>query len=377
MLVDPCCCNPVVTALPCCPCDLPEADFTVSWLSSGNAGDGSAVMIYYPGPPALWRSTCVDLGTVTVFGSPIHFSVQFQIECDTGSVSVHAPSYQNGTCSGSPSEFPPFGFDVFTCTPFHRHTSAAQIASQLTWPASPLYDAGFTSISFDSPNSTTGTCVYIFDIVGCNSIPAPGTTVNLWTSSAKTTLIGTRTGSGSINGAITANGYYEVTGSRFLMASGSGVVPDITSSNTVSLTEASGYFCDASICGWPLSATLHSTHPVFGALTYTYSSGSWVASKSYSYPGNVGGSTCAAKVVTVTCTWDGGTTYYESWPIDGSGCPDPAGAGGTATAVWIPGTVTCYQPSVTAFDAAWSFTPSSTAETNMYGTSALALDLTE
>jgi hypothetical protein len=124
---------------------------------------------------------------------------------------------------------------------------------------------------------------------------------------------------------------------------------------------------------------LHATHPVFGAITYTYSAGPWVASVSYSYPGNIGGGgSCTAKTITVTCTWDGWTGYTESWTVDGSGCPDDSGGGGTVTASWDNDSLTCYVPSVSAFSGVFSYTPpGGSSQENLYGVGAIALAIIE
>jgi hypothetical protein len=192
-----------------------------------------------------------------------------------------------------------------------------------------------------------------------------GALVSVWTNSGKGTSLGSGTtdsaGQLLIDLGARTSFYYEVTGTRFTMNSDS---PTITLGDTLNITmsAASGYECVTG-CAQPEPDTMHATHPVFGALTFAWSGGPWIATKNYSFPGFGG---CGAKTVAVTCVWDSGN-YYEQWKYDGSDCPDNAGAT-TATANWTPGAQVCYIPSVSSFSQAYTITPAAGHEANFYQT---------
>lgn len=140
------------------------------------------------------------------------------------------------------------------------------------------------------------------------------------------------------------------------------------SASFLTMVPATGYQCMG--CAYPVPDTLHTTHPVFGALTYTYSGGEWHATKVYSHPGYAG---CSASTVTVTITYTPGGTYQEDWKSDGAGCPSDLG-GDDNTAYWNITGGDC-PPS---FEETWEFTPGTAAEINLYQqTTKLTLAITE
>jgi hypothetical protein len=363
----------------CCPVSIPLEDITLNYAGTGFAGNGSIAMVYTPAvgfTPASWASGCLDVGTIDVGSGPFHAWFKFQLSCSTpGQTSLHYDVYGNSTCTGSPTALgSALTIASFSGTPFHLHNDPSIFA--------PLVAAGFTSLDYDSPTNVTGACKYKFNVEGCNFIAAEGVTVSAWTSAAKTTLLGTGTTDSSgdiliVSTERTTNGHYEITGSRFTSLSGNGLLSSATSTNNFSLTATASYHCDSGICGWPIAGTLHMTHPVFGAVTLTYSSGHWTGTKAYSYPGNIaGGGSCAGATVTVSFDMDEGYGYTESWPYDGSDCPTDSGTN-TATAFWTFEGVDCYVPSVTAFSANFSKTPFAGPQENLYGSSFLNLSITE
>lgn len=389
MLVLPCDCCDVTVAYSCCPCDIPQSDLTLTYASTGPAGNGSMTLSYTPqgsNPPIWLTTTCLDLGVLTLPVGNRHCWISFYAYCSNGATGWDAISwYQSGDtgCTGYPpgtgGERNQLTIDSFTCAPFHLHHN---VGPSNGFPASVLIQGGFTTIDLDSSESTSGTCLYKFNVSGCNFIATQGVTVSAWTSAAKTTLLGT--GATDSNGDITivstertTNGHYEITGSRFTSLSGNGLLSSATSTNNFNLTATASYHCDTGICGWPIAGTLHMTHPVFGSVTLTYSSGHWTGTKAYSYPGNIaGGGSCAGATVTVSFDMDEGYGYTESWKYDGSGCPTDSG-GNTATAFWTFENVDCYVPSVTAFSANFSKTPFAGEQENLYGSSFLNLSITE
>lgn len=377
MLVFPCdCCGPVAV-LSCCPVSIPLTDITLNYTGTGTAGNGSIAMVYTPAvgfTPAHWDSGCLDVGTIDVGSGPFHAWFKFQLSCSTpGQTTLHYDVYGTA-CTGSPSSLgSALTIDSFSGSPFHLHNDPSLFV--------PLTAAGFTSLDYDSPVNAPGACKYIFNVSGCNFVPVGGVTVSAWTSAAKTTLMGT--GATDSNGDITiisrertTNGHYEITGSRFTTVSGNGLLSSATSTNNFNLSATGSYHCDSGTCGWPLPGTLHLTHPIFGAVTLTYSGGHWTGTAVYSYPGNIGsGGTCNPATVTVTCDMDESYTYSETWLTD-SDCPDDAGASPT-TAYWGLDAVDCYFPSVQAFGAHYELTPSFGPQQNLYGTSPLSLSVVE
>ena len=183
--------------------------------------------------------------------------------------------------------------------------------------------------------------------------------------------------SGQVNLNLETGSYpWTATAPRFSGASGTKAVTSCADDfTTTAMSVAAGYHCfTGSGCAYPIADTLHATHPLFGAITLTYSSGNWVASVSYSYPGF---GACGAKTVTVTCTLNGTTgDYTESWKASVA-CPDNAG-GSTITATWSLTGQTCYVPTVSAFSIAFNISPSAGAQQNFYqGSGSRSLTITE
>lgn len=210
-------------------------------------------------------------------------------------------------------------------------------------------------------------CCQDFVVYGCNGIGLAGVGVTVASVTKTTDSSGkTHVAWSSINGC-SDDATIDAGSARFDVAT---VTSTFTTNatTTVTLTVASGYHCIAG-CEWPISNTLHATHPVFGAITYTYSAGSWVATVSYAYPGL---GACPAKTVTVTCTWDGATTYTEAWKYAVTNCPDDTG-GSTHTATWVSGALVCPM----SFSKTFTLTPAGTPEQNLYGAGAMTLSLTE
>ena len=147
--------------------------------------------------------------------------------------------------------------------------------------------------------------------------------MSVWSGSGGT---GTEYGSGTTNslGQVTvatsvvnnAYFYYVVSALRFTTNTGEQDTINPADPIGVNLAVASGYYClTGGSCGYPLPATLHATHSIFGAVTMTYNaSGSlgagWYATVSYSYPGCY---CCAAATVTVTCFLSASGSYSDNW----------------------------------------------------------------
>lgn len=383
------CCGgaPLGDCAPCARCAIPRKDLT---LTLGLGGPTFAAL--WNGVPGsdFWKTLCTTPTPNTVTGARAPFCVGTQdkwfalVQCTNGLPSLAISIGQNSTnpCPDVTMCYQcisPSGLDLidYTCVPFHMHFRSNGFVGGATSDCPKVTTVlGVTDFYLDDFTATNCATAATINISGCNGLPLPWASVAVVVSGV-TIASGTTDGFGNFSftgGAASAT--VTISAPRFdTLTSPGQYLPD-AAVTSFSLTQSAGYECIPT-CGYPEPDALHATHPVFGAVAYNWDGSLWVGTKAYSYPGHVGGSTCAAKVVTITCNWDGGTNYWETWPIDGSGCPDNAGAGGTATAVWTQGTVICYKPSISAFDAPWSFTPSSTAEMNMYGTAALALDLME
>ena len=211
-----------------------------------------------------------------------------------------------------------FGVDPYSCDDdgFHAHwelvTGLGGFGTGLA-----TYQ-GVTDLYLDiAPYPAS--CAVLFNVTGCNGLAVAGATVDIWTSSAKTTHVGTCTTDAlgncyiNIGNTFFVSRYYEVAASRFTTASATlSMSPgDVI---TPTLTPASGYHC-ATGCALPLADTLHATHPTFGALALAYNgSGSlgagWYATTSYSYPGC---RCCPSKTVTATSFLDTSLGFSDHW----------------------------------------------------------------
>lgn len=250
-------------------------------------------------------------------------------------------------------------------TPGGHPSGAAQVL--LGYPYAETYTG-------TAPYSSTDCCVFD-NVKGCNAAGVPGAIVQYWTNGGKTTSVAgpnTTVGIGAQSNLHSAGTYWrEISCTRFVTDAQS-VAAVCGQSPLTTLTVATGYRCILT-CAFPISETLNAFHPIFGAIVYTYSGGNWVSVVSYSFLAFNG---CAAKTVTVTCTWNGASVYTEVWKVDGSNCPDNAGAT-THTATWSRNFLTCYVPSSASFDVQFGIFPSNTADNNMYFFGGQQVDLTE
>lgn len=253
-----------------------------------------------PGGQIRWFMDCESGGPGLVLNY-----VQYSSNCPTGTI-IH--NDHSGVLSP-------------TTNPFSVPT--------ITFPAAPLgwwtdaYSLGYRSVTITDPSFTQYCCWVYFVVTGCNSAPAPGVTVTIWTNSSKTTQIATgiTDSSGSVDLNIENHAgsiYYEVGGARWATSSATITVTcgqyNATTPRTVSLAAASGYVCNAN-CANPIATTLHGTHPKFGAITYNYNAAGslgagWYATVTYSYPGCFA---CPAKTATVTCFMSAAFAYQERW----------------------------------------------------------------
>jgi hypothetical protein len=95
----------------CSPCNIPNEDLTISWTNI-ITGDGSAPLIYTPGPPR-WISACADEGLIfqlqCVDGFELRAIFFIEGECPTGT-----PSY----CSNLRASPLFLTLQSYTCSPF-------------------------------------------------------------------------------------------------------------------------------------------------------------------------------------------------------------------------------------------------------------------
>lgn len=343
--------------------------------------DGGGAVVYsatMPWDPAngYFASSCIFLSSTGLSGGPryaqlwlypVNFTLGYTVLVEhTDSIATcNALIIQNDDAAYHVAT----GLDQYSCdaTGLHGHWitgSGSFLGDLFTY-------LGAADVYIDVPKFAIG-CHQRFVATGCNSLPSPGILVSVWTNSGKVTSLGTGTTDAAgivlIDLGAATSFYWEATHARFVTASNTETIAVGDSVGVSLTTPASGYHCITG-CAIPVADTLHATHPVFGAITYAYSAGSWIGSTSYAYPG-IGA--CAAKTVTISSIWDGGTGYADSWKYDGADCPDNAGAN-TATVVWTDGALVC----PLSFTKTFSHTPSGTIETNLYGTSAMTLHLTE
>lgn len=266
---------------------------------------------------------------------------------------------------------------------FQWPAGAVSLSLVATATATPTCDSSTLSATFSfsgtlsggqSPPTSSATislniasdglyCCQEFVVTGCNGMAIAGASV------AVASVTKTTNAYGHVHVAWHAGCDSDATISATRFSSATITSTFTTGATTTqALTAASGYHCITE-CAIPIPGTLHATHPVFGAITYTYSAGNWVATVSYAYPGL---GACPSKTVTVTVTWNGNTTYTEAWKYAATNCPDDTG-GSTHTATWTSGALVCPM----SFAKTFSLTPAGTPEQNLYGAGAMTLTITE
>lgn len=332
---------------------------TLTYSGSGVAGAGwyGTYVYSYPGGGGC------PAATVTIY---------YLLASLTGDFGVY---WNYDTATGCPTDAgDAFGFGL-QCTLVIGVTNRVTTTSCSSWAATvnmtapsvtctnKLYAAGTYTFTFTSPSSTS-CCVQVTP-TGCNGFGLPGATITI--GSATGTIGG---GGGGIILDIGTAGTYSYSIPRFAAGSRAWTCGDAV---TLAMSPDTGYHCLTG-CAWPIADTLHATHPLFGAITLSWSGSAWVASVSYSYPGF---GACGPQTVTVTCTLSTAGGYTESWKTTG-GCPNNAG-GTTSTATWTAGSLTCYVPGSSAFTLPVSFTPSGgSAQANFYqGTGTQSMTITE
>jgi hypothetical protein len=209
----------------------------------------------------------------------------------------------------------------------------------------------------------------------------PGATVVVKDASGSTLVSGTTNSSGFY--AIVVSGYPStVTVSHDRFVTQVGTIPanqccaDFVFD--LSLNVADGYHCLVSTdCLLPVANVLHATHPLFGAITLTYSSsgflgvGWYTPNIPYAYPGCSG---CAAGTVTALCYMlvDEGI-LHDYWHAGSSDhCPDDTGDEVAST--WTLESISC-PPS---FSMSFSLSPHAGIEQKFFcTTSPQAVTLTE
>lgn len=300
-------------------------------------------------------------------------TLQYSLDSLIGTFAVTFISWLATGCPDDSGDCASFGLcqgagGLITMTSCSSFAATVAYTTPATGPVAKLYGAS-TPISFSLSSPSATSCCIRFHVRGYNSLDLDGAAVSVWTDSGKTSLVATGTTSAGyvVLDVGTSGTYYEISKSRFTTTS---ATVSFTCGDTITetLSAASGYHCITG-CEIPVPDTLHATHPVFGAVTYTYSGGNWVATVSYAYPGL---GACPSKTVTVTCTWNGNTTYTESWKYAVTNCPDDTG-GSTATVTWTDGTLVCPM----SFSKGFSHTPAGTPEQNLYGAAAMTLTITE
>lgn len=312
---------PLDIPLTCCPLGVPQKDLTLSYSSSGPAGNGSVTLTFTPGIPGIggvndsWAYTgCIPLGMGGLSG--FNNSISFSGTCNSGDCDFATEWYfSSNSCTGTPNHAA-YVLTDYTGSPFHLHH---HVGPGDGYPNDDYASYGFTDFYIDSSGNSSFGCRYNFFVTGCSGGALAGSSVSLWTNSGKTVLIssGTTDSSGSltlVNDRFLST-YYEVSHSRFSTASGSIANPSSTGVTTVPLTIVSGYHCNSTLCAVPLANSLTVTNSILGSTTLTYTAGGtygngWYGTKSYSYPGC---NCCPSKTVTVTFVLLENGQYSEHW----------------------------------------------------------------
>lgn len=340
-----CCCGSNPDCLYTCEdCPIPLAGMPVTWSGTGTFPGGSAT-INLTGV-GTWSTGLIpyDHGAVYFTGEEAEaikfLGIDMGCDGDTNTTRLSVTFFNGAgvgliTCTTD-------GFsgtrEEYTCDPFLITGNFCGVIGCVGSCAAVNH---FETATVDG-SGLTGGCCQTFNVVGCNGLPVRDATVNVRSSSGGTILATGTTdfngncsliwiGGCSVYAEVEYSPEFDTFGDDYSLTGGGGV--------EVTPSVASGYHC-LPTCAVPLPDTLHSTHPVFGALTYTYSAGSWVSTTVYSFPGwpDTG---APASTVTITSKLNGSTRQYtESWKTDDDGYPTNSG-GNTYTVTWDTGAKAC------------------------------------
>lgn len=289
-----CCCGGQCPGS-CVPCCLPKHDLTLT-ITPGT----SYTLSYIPGTtedvtdPDVWRYSTT--------GSDPYFNLSCYNSLNDGVISITGRylglDFNNSSILSTTS-----------CNPYAIDINSSWFATTLV-------------VTDPSPDTNPAGCTTATpQVTGCNGLPLPGATYKVWNSSAKTTMLftGTTDSAGQVGPwdfPVCGSYWREISAPRFTTLAGRRrMVGDFVDQMADQVD--SGYHC-SNECPYPEPDTLHGTHSVLGAITYTYDefgplSLGWYATVSYSYPGCY---CCPAKTVTVNCFLDPSFIYQESWKSD-------------------------------------------------------------
>ncbi len=82
----------------CSPCDLPQADMTISWVNVF-FGNGSTTLVYAGG--SIWASATCEDGS----GPPNDDGLLFQLNCNGGSIELRAIFFTSGICPSGTQQY--------------------------------------------------------------------------------------------------------------------------------------------------------------------------------------------------------------------------------------------------------------------------------
>lgn len=107
-------CGCSTPSLTCSPCNIPEANLTLSWVNS-LSGNGSTTLVYSPSP-ASWASGC----------SGHNDALLFKLLCTGGDIELRAIYFTAGSCPSGTQQYcsnlrvSPYTMPIssYTCSPF-------------------------------------------------------------------------------------------------------------------------------------------------------------------------------------------------------------------------------------------------------------------
>jgi hypothetical protein len=193
-----------------------------------------------------------------------------------------------------------------------------------------------------------GGCLRTYVVVGCNSLPLAGATVQFQRPAGTVIATGTTDAAGLVTLDIltAAAGTVVVTKSprwSFTAADTPSGCP--SSRPTITCTPATGYHCyTGDICllkflTEPLADTLHATDVLGNTWTLTWTAAGsglpdrWTGTTTYLYPGDA---SCPSRNITLTLAFYGrdgsGFEASVSWAVDSLGCPGGVPAAGHSAA---------------------------------------------
>jgi hypothetical protein len=226
-------------------------------------GQPSWLMTYSGG--GVWTTPAITLGTDT---GQITFT---NFDSFWAAASVRDAWVPSGNGASDP-------LHDSTCSPIHMHAVTGP-GGFGNW----LFNHGVTDIYIDdSLPSVPASCYVMVTAQGCNGMPVPGATVDVYVGATLVDSLTTNT-AGQVSfdpgilGPPNTSFTTKTSKSRFVTDTTNFDIATDGLNLVVNLGPAAGYECIGG-CGSPLADTIHATFSTAGLVTLTYAAGVWTAS---------------------------------------------------------------------------------------------------